>query len=425
MKTPARLALAAAAIALVVFAGSAAAPHASALPLGNAAQQWNKIAEDTVVGGGAFQLEGFVYMAYVSKAMDAAVNPGERKGQSPDAAVVQAAYDVLLHYFPAQQASLTSLHDEALAAIPDSAAKRNGIKFGGLAADKVIRDRAGDGLQTPIGSTSPLDPLPFGPGVWRLTPPYVAAQTPWVGNVRPFILENAEQFAPPPPPSLSSQAWIDGFNEVKEYGQDTNASGKRTAEQTTIARFWTANVVRQYSIVTRSIAGSLGYDVPETARLFAMVYEIAADTGITLMHAKYHYRFWRPVTAIDPSSVTNDNYGTTPGPSDGNPATEEEAGWRPLVTPTPNHPEYPSAHSSVSTAVSSVFAAVLGTPNINLDIPGGPTLASTRHFATAEALSTEVANARVWGGIHYRFSTNAGAALGLGVAQYDLQHFGR
>src|SRR3954449_7264230 len=125
-----RLALAAAAIVSVAVVGSAAAPRAAALPPGNAAQQWNKIAEDTVIGGGgAFQLEGFIYMAYVSKAMDAAVNPGERKGQSPDAAVAQAAYDVLVHYFPAQQTSLTSLREESLAAIPDSAAKRNGVKF--------------------------------------------------------------------------------------------------------------------------------------------------------------------------------------------------------------------------------------------------------------------------------------------------------
>src|SRR3954447_1011391 len=420
MKTCERLALVAAAIAAVV--GFAAAPRAAALPPGNAAQQWNKIAEDTVVGSGAFQLEGFIYMAYVSKAMDGAVNPGERNGQSPDAAVAQAAYDVLAYYFPGQEPTLTSLHHAALAAIPDSAAKRNGIKFGGLAAAKVIRDRADDGLRTPIGTTSRLDMLAPGPGVWRLTPPYAAPQTPWIGDVRTFIVQSAEQFAPPPPPSLSSQTWIDSFNEVKDYGQDTNPNNTRTAEQTTVARFWTANTNRQYNIVTRSIAGSLGYDVAETAHLLAIVNEIAADTGITLMHAKYHYRFWRPLTAIDPMSVSADGFGAVPGFSDGNPATVEVQGWRPLI-PTPNHPEYPSAHSSVSTALSTVFSSVLGTPNINLDIGGGPTFASTRHFATADALRTEVANARVWGGIHYRFSTDAGAALGTAVARYDLQHF--
>src|SRR4051812_17626520 len=334
MKTCARLALAAAAIAAVV---GSAAPRAAALPPGNAAQQWNKIAEDTVVGAGAFQLEGFIYMAYVSKAMDGAVNPGERNGQSADAAVAQAAYDVLVHYFPAQTASLTGLRDEALTAIPESSAKRNGIKFGSLAAAKVIRDRVDDGLKTPIGSTSTFDLLAPGPGVWRLTPTaavppaYLLPQTPWIGNVRPFIVQTAVQFEPPPPPSFSSQTWMDSFNEVKDYGQDTNVSGKRTADMTTVARFWTANTVRQYNTVTRSIAGSQGYDVPETAHLFAMVNEIAADTGITLMHAKYHYLFWRPVTAIDPSSVSADTFGPVPGFSDGNLATIEAPGWRPLI----------------------------------------------------------------------------------------------
>src|SRR5256885_11962269 len=99
---------------------------AAALPPGNAAQQWNKIAEDTTVGSGAFQGEGFVYMAYVSMAMDRAVNPGERQGQSPDAAVIEAAYRILVHYFPANAPDLTALHDAALAAIANGPAKRNG-----------------------------------------------------------------------------------------------------------------------------------------------------------------------------------------------------------------------------------------------------------------------------------------------------------
>src|SRR5215468_5696968 len=140
------LMLTAAATALTLGAG---AGRAATLPPGNAAQQWDKIAEDTVVGGGALQSEGFVYLAYVSAAMDRAVSPGARNGQNVDAAVAQAAYDVLVHYFPAQAANLSALHDAALAAIPDGPAKRNGIMFGDLAAAKVLRERADDGLTTP------------------------------------------------------------------------------------------------------------------------------------------------------------------------------------------------------------------------------------------------------------------------------------
>src|SRR3954469_15369655 len=179
-------------VTAVAVLASAAGNAAAALPPGNAAQQWDQIAEDTVVGAGAFQGEGFVYMAYVSKAMHAAVTPGKRSGQSPDAAVSEAAYRVLVHYFPAREPDLTALHDAALAAIPAGQAKRNGIMRGALAAEQVLRDRAGDGLHTPIASTSPFQTLAPGAGVWRLTPgAYAAPQTPWMANVRPFGLDRA------------------------------------------------------------------------------------------------------------------------------------------------------------------------------------------------------------------------------------------
>ena len=407
-------------VAAVVAVAAAPASHAATLPPGNAAQQWEKIAEDTAVGSGAFQGEAFLYLAYVSAAMDGAVNPGQRNGQSPDAAVAQAAYDVLVHYFPAQEANLTALHDLALDAVPDGPAKRNGINFGDLAAAKVLRDRADDGLQTPIASTSPFPTLPFGPGVWRLTPSaFAAPQTPWMATMRPFVLRSADQFLPPPPPSLQSQAWVDAFNEVKSLGELSSAT--RTADQTAIARFWAANVNRQWGILVRGIASSMSLDVPESARWFAMVNVTLADAGIAFMNAKYHYLFWRPVTAIDPTSVTSDGFGPVPGFDDGNPLTQEQVGWRPLL-PTPNHPEYPSAHATFTSAIAEVLTRFLGTSNIDVDVQGTTNLNVTRHFDTADQLRAEVENARVWAGIHYRFSVEAGAALGRAVADYDLDH---
>ena len=251
------------------------------------------------MGSGAFQGEGFVYMAYVSMAMDRAVNSGKREGVSSDAAVTESAYRILVHYFPANAPDLTALHDAALAAIADGPAKRNGIVQGRLAACKVLRERAGDGLQTPIGSTSPFPTLAPGPGVWRLTPPaYAAAQTPRMATVRPFGLEGPDQFLPAAPPSLQSQRWVDAFNEVKSLGAANSTT--RTQDQTAVAIFWTANVVRQYNGLARSPATRTSLDVPDTARLLAMVNEVGADAMIAMMNAKYHYLFWRPVTAIDP-----------------------------------------------------------------------------------------------------------------------------
>jgi hypothetical protein len=395
------------------------------LPPGNTAQQWDKIAEDTIVGSGAFQNESLIYMAYVTNAMYRSVSPGERKGQDADAALIEAAYTTLSHYFPAQAATLDALHNEALAAIPDSQAKVVGMRYGALTAAKEIAERDGDGLQTPIASTSSFPTLAPGPGVWRLTPPaYLAPQTPWVANVRPFILNSADQFLPPPPPSLSSPEWVAAFNEIKVHGSSTNPN----TTETNTAKFWTANVVRQYNGLARDVATAKGLDDVQSARLFAMVNTVGVDAQISVMFAKYHYLFWRPVSAIDPSSVTNDGFGPTPGYNDGNAATVEQPGWRPLIT-TPNHPEYPAAHGSITGAESAVFSAFLGTDAINLDIrgfdPAGPAgnLNAVRHFATADDLRAEIVNARIWGGMHYRFSGEAGVKLGTEVAQYDLARF--
>jgi len=158
-----------------------------------------------------------------------------------------------------------------------------------------------------------------------------------------------------------------------------------------------------------------------------MVNLTGADALMSAFHAKYHYLFWRPVTAIDPSAVTTDGYGPVPGYHDGNPATTGQAGWRPLLT-TPNHPEYPAAHSTITSAMAEVIATFLGTNQIGLDIhgfdPAGPpgNLNAVRHFTMPSALRHEIINARLWAGLHYRFSSVAGVAVGRAVAKYDLRH---
>jgi hypothetical protein len=190
-------------------------------------------------------------------------------------------------------------------------------------------------------------------------------------------------------------------------------------------------VIRQENITVREIAAARGLDLLQTARLAAMVNVVAADAQISVHYAKYHYLFWRPVTAIngslDPTAVTTDGFGPVPGFDDGNPATVEQPGWRPLVA-TPNHPEYPAAHGTLSSAMAEVFSNFLGTDAINLDIhgfdPTGPpgNLNAVQHFATAADMRTEIINARLWAGLHYRFSSEAGVTLGQEVADYDLAH---
>ncbi len=411
---------------------------APTLPPGNTVEQWNTIAENTVVGSGAFQAEGFIYMGYVSAAVyDAAVSIeggyepygspiSAAPGASTDAAVVEAAYRTLVNYFPSQVAALSSSYAEALALIPDGAPRTAGQAVGLAAATNIINLRTGDGRLTPIGVSSSFPTLPPGPGVWRLTPPaFARPQTPWVGNVQPFILENADQFLPDPPPSLQSSEWVEGFNQIKMLGALT--SGARTDEQTAIARFWSANVVRQYNRVAREVADNRSLGLLDTARLAAMVNVVGADALISCLFAKYHYLFWRPVTAIDPTAVTADGFGPVPGSDDGNPATLEQLGWRPLLT-TPNHPEYPAAHGSITSAMAEVFTNFLGTQRFDLDIhgfdAGGPAgnLNAVRHFDMPNDLCNEIIYARLWAGLHYHFSSVAGVVLGRNVAKYNLRH---
>jgi hypothetical protein len=412
------------------------------LPPGNTAAQWNTIAENAVVGSGAFQGEGYIYMAYASAAVyDAAVaiQGGFQPygppitappGASVDCAVIEAAYRTLVNYFPSQAGTLGALYTEALSNFGGCTGDGGGgTLVGQTAATNIITLRTGDGRMTPIGTSSSFPTLPPAAGVWRLTPPFALAQTPWVGKVRPFIVLSLDQFLPDPPPSLQSNDWVDAFNELKAFGALTGSM--RTAEQTFIAKFWSANVIRQYNRVGRDIAATRGLSLLDTARLGAMLNVVAADAMMSMMHAKYHYLFWRPVTSIngslDPSAVTNDGFGPVPGYDDGNAATVEQAGWRPLLA-TPNHPEFHSAHCTLTSAMAEVFRTFLGTSHIDLDIhgfdPAGPAgnLNAVRHFDMPNDLRQEVINARIWAGLHYHFSCVAGAVLGRQVANFDLSH---
>ena len=411
----------------------------AALPPGNPVQQWNRIAEDTVVGAGVFQNEGLIYMAYVSAAVyDAATaiqggyesysrrrTVATHPGASIEAAVVEAAYTSLRYYFPAQAASLDMWHEEALAAIPNGSAKLEGTAVGRSAAQGLIRLRADDGRLSPIGVTSAFATLEAEPGVWRLTPPFAAPQTPWVGSVQPFVLNDPTQFHPPQPPPLTSQRWVDEFNEIQLSGSATNST--RTSEETAIARFWTANVIRQYNRLGRELSTERSLDLLQTARLLAMINVVGADAQISVMHWKYVFLVWRPVTAIDPFAVSADGFGPVPGFDDGNSGTLEETGWRPLIT-TPNHPEYPAAHGSITSAVAEVLTEFVGTEEIDVDIHGfdpsgtAGNLNATRHFDTAAQLREEIVGARLWAGLHYRGSSEAGVDLGRKVAHYDLNH---
>jgi hypothetical protein len=426
-----------AALAALVSAAILAAPSAAATAAtptsAQVALDWNLQAVNIVRGATVplpkFQIEGLIHMAYVQAAVydattklqgryrpyhDFTVDPSILASASPQAAVIAAAYTTLAYYFSDQPATLldplAAQYQAALAALPDHG-KAEGVAVGQAAANDLIAVRADDGRNAPITFT----PGPPGPGVWQLAPPpsLQFPQTPWVPYMRPFMLEAASQFRSDPPPDLSSREWADGFNEVKAYGATT--STVRTPAQTAVGLFWNANVINQYNQAFREVAVQHGFDLVDTVRLLAMGNLVGADTGIGCLEAKYHYAFWRPITAIRSADI------------DGNPRTQPDPTWTPLLV-TPNHPEYPGAHGCITGAEAEVFAAALGTNRIEVDLHGSVTGAAgnfdaVRHFETVDDLTHEIIDARTWAGLHYRWSSVQGVILGRKTAHWTLQRY--
>jgi hypothetical protein len=382
----------------------------------NAIIAWNAIMLRTVITNGQQSPPAsFVYGAYVQAAVYNAVVAIEggyqayesdlprNQNASEEAAVATAAHDVLVHYFPMQQAALDADYAASLAAIDEGAAKSAGIQLGAAAADELITLRQGDGLNANIGFTMPTP----APGVWQL-PAGVNPLVPWMSQLRPFLLESPDQFRPGPPPDLSSPEWANDYNEVLLYGR--RDSLVRTPEQTNIARFWTSVPLVQYNVAFQQIASTKGLSAMETARLMAMGNMVGADAEIGCFEAKFVYLFWRPVFAIPQGNM------------DGNPATTGDPTFVPLLN-TPAHPDYPSSHSCLTSSEAEVFAAFLGTQQIEVDLVSTVPGLATRHFATANQLTQDIINARVWGGIHFRTADVMGASLGRKVAHWTLKRY--
>jgi len=225
----------------------------------------------------------------------------------------------------------------------------------------------------------------------------------------PFSLDSPDQFRPPPPPALDSNTWTRDYNEVKELG--SAASTTRTDEQTLAARFWAEPPVQQGRGALRRLIADRRLGIADAARVMAMASVAYADAFIACFDAKYEYAFWRPITAV------------RAGDTDGNENTVGDPSWAPLLPVTPNHPEYPSAHSCVTPAGGAAIAGFLGTDRIDYTVPSLTGLGD-RTFKTVRDLEKEVSNARIWGGIHYRSSVDTGVTIGREVAHQLLaEHF--
>ena len=320
---------------------------------------------------------------------------------SKDAAAAVAAARILSRLHPDAISKIEPELKQYLVQIPDGPAKAAGLALGEKVAESVWTLRANDGSDAP-DSYRPKT----APGRYVSTAPVVF---PMWGSVAPFAMTTPSQFRPGPPIALTSREWADNYNEIKEIGGKN--SSKRTTLQTETGRLWLYTGPATFFPLAVQLSVAKGLDINENARLFALLAMATADAMIAVFDAKYQYEFWRPITAI------------RNGDQDNNPATERDATWEPLG-PTPLHPEYPCAHCIVAGSAGTVMQAVFGTgtlPEFTLTTPTAPGV--THRWIRLQDYIDEPSNARIWSGIHYRFSTEVGTSMGRKIAEYTVANY--
>jgi len=323
----------------------------------------------------------------------AKLNPAP--GASVEGAVASATRTALSKLMPAQQAVIDADYQALLGSVPDGPAKTAGIALGEQAATAIVALCADD------GAVSPDVYRPHAAaGVYV---PTVGPAVPHWGQRRPWVLPRGDHFRPGPPPALTSETWARDYNEIKAVG--SRSSTQRTPEQTAMAKFWEATAPAVYWPVARSVASTPGRDVTDNARLLALAAMAMDDGLIAVFDAKYAYNLWRPVTAI------------RNGDLDGNRATDRDPGWTPFIE-TPMHPEYPCAHCIVSGALGAVLETEIGSgPTPTLSSASSTAGGAVRTWTSVGDFTKEVAQARIYDGVHYRFSTEVGSAMGKKIGE--------
>jgi hypothetical protein len=350
-------------------------------------------------------------LAMVHVAMFDAVNSIERryrpylialtapKTTSQDAAAAAAAGTVLAGLYPGKAAEMKAALASYLAAIADGDAKSDGIRLGEAVAAKVLQARADDGANAADAYRPKTKP-----GVYVPTP--ITAASVWPG-ITPFALTKPSQFRPQPPIALESKEWAADFNELKAYGGKTSTT--RSPQQTETARFWLMVGAPGYHPVARQLIIAKQMSVIDSARFMALYAVALADAYIAVFDAKYHYEFWRPITAIRNGDIN------------GNPATELEATWQPIDN-TPMHPEYPCAHCIQAGAAVGVIESLFGSADIpEVSVTSTTAPGVTHRWTNLGMFSDEIANARIWAGFHYRFSTRVGTDMGRQISEYVVK----
>jgi hypothetical protein len=387
---------------------------------------WNAIAVSTLIAQGQTPYAQARFMAITQLAVFEAVNAisGDYKpylgtvvapaGASAHAAAVAAAYNVLKNYFPLAP-NLDSAYAASLAAIPDGTAKSGGVATGQAAAAQMIAARLNDG-SSPLQFYSPES---TDPGVWQLTPSCPAAGGIYFHsqNVTPFGVPSVPgsqawiaRFAPGPPPALTSKRYARDYNEVKRVGNKTSDLTERPQDRTDVARFYAASSPSfVFNLAARQVAAAEGGSLSKNARALALLSMASSDSLVASFWTKYHYKLWRPETAI------------VEGNLDGNAKTEPDLTFVPFIA-TPCFPSYPSNHGSGSNSAAEILKRVYGAGGHAITIANPAVPGVAFQYTRFSQITDDISDARIYGGIHFRFDQVAGANLGRDVATYIYKH---
>jgi hypothetical protein len=375
---------------------------------------WNVIALQAHAAAGLNAVRRTRVLAMVHAAVHDAVNAIDRRAQpyafdmqaaataSAQAAVASAAYRVLLALVPSQQTALDGAYAASLSAVPDGPAKADGIAVGARAAQHILMLRQNDGSSAIVPYAPASDP-----GSWRPTPPAFAPAlfTEW-GQVTPFVLTTVDQFRGKGPLDLASRRYAHDVEEVRMLGSATSAV--RTADQTQIALFWLEPSVDGWSRIARTVSAAAHLDLWQNARLFALITLAMADAYIAQFDEKYHYSFWRPVTAIQE------------GDNDHNPQTAGDPAWMPL-RPTPPFPEYSSAHAAVGAAAAEALERFFDTDDMAFSMSSPTAGNAVREFTGFRHAAEENGVSRIYIGFHFRHSVQDGLKMGRRIGRFVAQ----
>jgi len=399
-----------------VLAAALSPPAASSAPA-DPVLEWNDVALRTAAAAAFNPPLEARNLAVVHAAMFDAANAFEHEfrayaarvcpppGASPEAAVIGAAHHALVQLYPEQASTLDALAAQSLSRLPEGPARQAGTAVGVEVAGRLLSLRSSDGVAEAIAA--PYTPG-SGPGAWQPTPPALRpALDPGWGSVVPFVLHTPSQFRPGPPPSLGSRQYATDFREIHAVGSASSTT--RTPRQTALAQLWVATAPQVWNPVGRQLVVAARTGRAATARVLALLHLALADAFIATWDAKYAYGQWRPVTAIRAAD------------GHGNPRTPADPGWTPLIA-TPPFPDYPAGHSACAGAAEAVLERLfVRAPGVTLELSSASAPGVVIRAASVREVAQGVVDARVWGGVHWRTSSEEGRRLGRRVGRLAVQ----